>query len=136
MTVILSSVDYSILALILAVSLGIGILFSIKDRKSNTTEEYFLAGRKMSMLPVCLSLFVTFQSAVSLIGVPAEIYAYGTLFLLFFLAQVLTYVVGIFTVVPLMFPLRITSIFEVFLTRLYCLHRCRYIFVIAVVFAS
>lgn len=40
--------------------------------------EYLMAGRNLKILPVALSILVSFVSAVGILGGPAEMYAYGT----------------------------------------------------------
>ena len=37
-----------------------------------------MAGRNLKILPVALSILVSFVSAVGILGNPAEMYAYGT----------------------------------------------------------
>ena len=59
--------------------MAIGIFIAVRGNKKKTKEEYLLGGRHMTAIPVCLSLFATFQSAISLLGVPTEVYTYGTM---------------------------------------------------------
>ncbi|GBN39922.1 Sodium-coupled monocarboxylate transporter 2 [Araneus ventricosus] len=73
----LSAADYIIFAAMLVVSAGIGIFFQLTSKKK-TNEEYLLAGKDMSILPVAFSLMATFMSATTLMGIPAEMYLYGT----------------------------------------------------------
>ncbi|GBN73768.1 Sodium-coupled monocarboxylate transporter 2 [Araneus ventricosus] len=73
----LSTADFIILAVMLVVSAGIGVFFQLTSKKK-TNEEYLLAGKDMSILPVAFSLFATFMSATTLMGIPAEMYLYGT----------------------------------------------------------
>ncbi|KAF8763707.1 Sodium-coupled monocarboxylate transporter 1 like protein [Argiope bruennichi] len=73
----LSIADYIMFAALLAVSAGIGVFFIFKSKK-NTNDEYLLAGKDMSILPVAFSLMATFMSATTLMGIPAEMYLYGT----------------------------------------------------------
>ncbi|BFY97778.1 hypothetical protein BsWGS_00818 [Bradybaena similaris] len=108
----LGTTDYVTLGIMLMVSLGIGVFFAITGRKNETKDEYLVGSRRMGALPVCLSLFATFQSAISLLGTPAEVYTYGTMFLYSNVAVVLSYLLGIVTVIPLMHPLKLTSINE------------------------
>lgn len=49
-------VDYTILIIILSVSLGIGFFFGCFGNSSQSTEEYLLGGRKMKTLPIAISL--------------------------------------------------------------------------------
>ncbi len=108
---LLSIADYVVLGGMLALSLGIGVYFAIKSK--NTREGYLLGNRQMGVVSVSISMFVTLQSAVSLLGFPSEIYTHGTMILYIFIAYSLTYVVGVYTCLPLLYPLHITSIYEV-----------------------
>ncbi|XP_005092732.1 sodium-coupled monocarboxylate transporter 1-like [Aplysia californica] len=110
--VLLSVADYVVTVIMLLVPLGIGVLFAFKDAKKATRDEYLLGGRQMSMLPVTLSLFVTFQSAISVMGVPSDIYNYGVMFIFVYGGFCISYVIGYFTTVPLMFSLHLTSVYE------------------------
>ncbi|XP_005110332.1 sodium/iodide cotransporter-like [Aplysia californica] len=38
---------------------------------------YLVGGRKMTFLPVAISLMVSFESSIMMLGLPAEIYCYG-----------------------------------------------------------
>ena len=46
------------------------------------SEEYLLADKDMSIIPVAFSLMASFMSAISLMGLTREIYMYGTQFLI------------------------------------------------------
>lgn len=56
--------DYVVSAVMLFIPLAIGVFFAIKDAKKSNRDEYLLGGRKMSMLPVALSIFATFAVSV------------------------------------------------------------------------
>lgn len=56
--------DYTALTFILLVSLGIGVLFAVKDFRNVNRIEYLLGGRRMFMLPVALSIYATFTVSV------------------------------------------------------------------------
>ncbi|KAK7508623.1 hypothetical protein BaRGS_00000189, partial [Batillaria attramentaria] len=104
--------DYVVTVACLLVSLGIGVFFAVFHGGQKTKEEYLLGNRRMSLAPVCLSLFVTFQSAISLIGSPADIYITGTMVFYNSVGIAFSYVIGYFTVVPLIYPLHVTSVYE------------------------
>lgn len=53
--------DYIVTVVVLAVPMLIGIAFAVKSKKNNTRLEYLLGGQQMSLLPVTMSMFVTFQ---------------------------------------------------------------------------
>lgn len=71
--------DYVMFGLTLVISSCIGIVYAILDRKKNTTKEFLLGGQSMHPIPVAFSLTVTFMSAMTLLGNPAEIYNYHTM---------------------------------------------------------
>ena len=80
----------------------------------NTTVDYFLGGKNQNFLLVCLSLVVSYQSSVLVLGMPAEIYIYGPMYLLgtvgtFIIIPFLTIVA-----IPLYKRLNLTSLYEYF----------------------
>lgn len=105
-------VDYVVMALFLVISSAIGIYFGF-FRKQATTEEYLLGGRKMHLFPVALSLLVTYQSAISVLGTPTEVYIYNVMIFYMYLAICIANVLQATLLVPLFYPLRITSAYEV-----------------------
>ena len=105
--------DLLVLFAVLAASVSIGIYSALSGQKQRTTSEYLLANRSLKWLPVGLSILVTFQSAVLYLGVPAEIYVYGTSYILFHVAMATAVVIVATVFVPLLYPLHLTSTFEV-----------------------
>lgn len=75
-----SFVDYVLFSLLFLVSAAIGVYHAYKDRKISDVGHFHLGNRKMPTVPVSLSLAVTFLSAITFIGVPAEIYTFGTMY--------------------------------------------------------
>ncbi|XP_071105137.1 sodium-coupled monocarboxylate transporter 2-like [Haliotis cracherodii] len=71
--------DYTITAAMLVCSAAIGAFYVIKDRHNNSIKEYLLGGRSMHYIPVSMSLLVTYLSALSLLGAPAEVYRSNTM---------------------------------------------------------
>ena len=62
-------IDYIVFGLTIMFSIAVGIYYAAKERKmQNKTEEYLLAGRKMGVLPVALSIHVSWVSAISFLG--------------------------------------------------------------------
>ena len=123
--------DYVILILFLLSSVVIGLYFALvewlKKRKMSEQElsvyaeaqaqEYLLAGRKLSAFPVALSMTASFISALTVLGVPAEFYAYGTMFYwsgvcFLFVTLLIGYVFC-----PIVYPLGISSAYEYFVIR-------------------
>ena len=61
-----SIIDYIVFILTIVVSLVIGAYYGIKENK--TTEDFLMAGRSMSPIPVALSLIATFISSIAILG--------------------------------------------------------------------
>ncbi len=73
--------DYVFFASILIISGLIVIYFAYRDQ--HLTSRLLTGNRSMGVMPVSISLFVTFLSVISLIGDPVEIYElalYSSLF--------------------------------------------------------
>jgi len=71
--------NYMILFAYLAVMVGIGLRLSGKQK---TTEDYFLAGRKMPWVVVALSMFASLTSAITYMGVPGTVFRENTSFVI------------------------------------------------------
>ena len=107
--------DYVIFAGVLVVSTSIGLYHAFTGGKQRTTKEYFMANRKLSTLPVAASILVSFISAITVLGTPAEMYTRGTQMFMRTIGYCLSLLVSSLMFVPLFFPLKITSSFEVIL---------------------
>ncbi|XP_067672324.1 sodium-coupled monocarboxylate transporter 1-like [Haliotis asinina] len=104
--------DYVLFSLTLAISAGIGLFFAIKDRNNVTSKEYHLGGKNMNILPVAMSLLVTFLSALTLLGTPVEMYNYSTMFWWLCLAFVSAMVLASVVFTPFFYNLQVTSVFQ------------------------
>lgn len=111
---VLGYVDYIVFGLSLVISLLIGIYYSRSGGKQRSVEEYLMGNRRIKCLPVALSLLVTFQSGISLLGLPVEIYFYGTQIYMGVIGLVIGYTIVAAFIVPVLHPLKITSVYEVF----------------------
>jgi SSS family solute:Na+ symporter len=90
--------------------LGVGWYFS---RKTATTEEYLLGGRRMRSWSVGLSLFATLISAISYLAVPGEIIQHGPVLLCAILCYPLVALVVGYGLIPFLVKLRVTSAYEI-----------------------
>ncbi|XP_013881772.1 solute carrier family 5 member 6 isoform X2 [Austrofundulus limnaeus] len=107
-----SVVDYVIFAVLLAASAGIGLYYALSGGRQRTTQEFLLADRSMRCLPVSLSLIASFQSAVAIIGVPAEIYTHGTQYWFMGCAYVLGLLIPAHVFIPVLYRLRLSSAYQ------------------------
>ncbi|TRZ09693.1 hypothetical protein HGM15179_017423, partial [Zosterops borbonicus] len=104
--------DYGVFALMLLVSTGIGLFHGLAGGGQKTSEDFFTGGRRMSALPVGLSLSASFMSAIQVLGVPAEAFRYGAKFLWMCLAQLLNSALTAQLFLPVFYRLGLTSTYE------------------------
>ena len=105
--------DYAVFGCTLAFSAAIGLFYAIKDRRKNTTEEYFLAGRSMHPFPVAMSLMSSFVSAITLTGTPTEVYVNSTMYGWLSVVMVITAIGAGHIFIPVFYNLGVTSVFQV-----------------------
>ena len=79
--------------------------------------EFLVGDRQMSLLPVTASIFMSFISALLVLGNTAEMYLHGGQFVLQVIGASLAYIATAIIVVPIIYPLRITSVCEVINTH-------------------
>ncbi|GFR97979.1 sodium-coupled monocarboxylate transporter 1, partial [Elysia marginata] len=53
--------DYVVMAAILAFPVLVSVGYAFRDKNKLTRSEYLLGGQRMNLVPVAMSLFVTFQ---------------------------------------------------------------------------
>ncbi|KAG8325428.1 hypothetical protein J6590_067879 [Homalodisca vitripennis] len=106
-----SWVEYSVFCSMLLLSLLVGVYFGY-FKKQDTVAEYLLGGKKMSVFPVAMSLTFSHVSGVSLIGVPAEVYSYGTQYFVMCISFVIMYFIVVNSFLPVFFNLQLNSLYE------------------------
>ena len=104
--------DYAVFVLALLLSLAIGIYHAVKGKQLKT-KEYLIGNRQFSLFPVAMSIIVTFISGHGLLGTPAEVYAFGTQYMMHIFGVILGNTLGMFLFVPLFYPHKFTSCYEV-----------------------
>ncbi|XP_072905820.1 sodium-coupled monocarboxylate transporter 2 isoform X1 [Hemitrygon akajei] len=104
--------DYVVFALLFVISSGIGVFFAIKERKNATSRAFLVGGRQMVCVPVALSLTASFMSAITVLGVPAEVYRYGASIILFCFAFSFVVVLTAELFLPVFYRSGITSTYE------------------------
>ncbi|XP_065344869.1 sodium-coupled monocarboxylate transporter 2-like isoform X2 [Cloeon dipterum] len=128
-----SFLDYFVFCSLMLTSAVIGVYFAFfAKQKQNTTKEYLMGGKNMGIFPITMSLVASYISGVSLLGVPAEIYTFGTQYGVIIIAEVLVCVLCSYVFMPVFYKLQLYSSFEylrmrydnsvrLFLSVLYCL---------------
>ncbi|KAB7507139.1 Sodium/glucose cotransporter [Armadillidium nasatum] len=102
--------DYCVFAAMFICTGLIGVYASFKGNKS--PEEFLMGNRSFRPLPVAMSLLTSYVSAISFLGITGEIYAHGMQFGVFVLGGVLSIIFTIYFVLPILYPLKLTSINE------------------------
>ena len=109
-----SVVGYVLFSVMLLLSALIGIWYGCgPDGRQNTTAEYLLGNRQMKSWPIAISILVSFLSAISLLGLPGEIYTYGTQFYVVIFSYVLVCAATSTVYIPMFRRIKITSVNEV-----------------------
>lgn len=69
-----STVDYVVFASNIILCLAVGGYYATVDRKKSSMGQFLLGGRNLSSLPLTISLIASVISAVTILGIPAEMY--------------------------------------------------------------
>lgn len=107
-----SAFDYVMFVAILVISAGIGFYHAWKGRNKTDMKHFLLAGGKMSPWPVSLSLLASFMSAITLLGLPAEMYSFTTMYFWIAIGYFLVIAGAAHLYVPTFYNLKVTSAFE------------------------
>ncbi|XP_055691203.1 sodium-coupled monocarboxylate transporter 1-like [Lutzomyia longipalpis] len=110
---VFSAVDYSVVIAMLLTSMGIGLYHSWKRRGMTSDElEYLMAGRKMTVIPVSLSILASSLSSLGLLIFSTEMYLYGSGFFFYIFPQFAA--VWFFNkfMLPIFHGLKITSLYH------------------------
>ncbi|KAH9628038.1 hypothetical protein HF086_018013 [Spodoptera exigua] len=105
--------DYLVFGGMLLCSALIGVYFAFfASKKQNTTSEYLMGGKTMGMFPISMSLIASYISGISLLGLPAEMYTYGTQLWMVVLSEWAVSVTIAIVYLPVFYNLQITSTYE------------------------
>ncbi|XP_031347353.1 sodium-coupled monocarboxylate transporter 2-like [Photinus pyralis] len=111
-----SIADYSLLAILLIVNCCIGLYFGFY-KKQKTLDGYLFGGRKMATLPITLSLVTGTVSPIAIVGVPSEIYTYGTQVWLMIVSILIAGLINHFVYLPVFYNLQLQSVYHYFEMR-------------------
>ncbi|RXG74041.1 Sodium-coupled monocarboxylate transporter 1 [Armadillidium vulgare] len=100
-------VDYCVFAAMFIFTIAIGVYTTFKGNKS--PEEFLMGNRSFKPLAVAMSLLTSYVSAIRITG---EIYAHGMQYSIILLGITLSIVFAIYFVLPILYPLKLTSVNE------------------------
>lgn len=104
--------DYVVFGFSVIASMAIGMYFAWRGKNKWSTEEYFLGGRNMNFLPVGLSLLVSFESSILVLGFPAEVYTYGASIMITTIGQFAAILVVNIIATSVFYRLKLTSVYQ------------------------
>ncbi|KAK2185121.1 hypothetical protein NP493_246g03040 [Ridgeia piscesae] len=104
--------DYVVFSLTVAVSTAIGLYHGFTRRKNAGIDVYLMAGRRMPVLPVSLSHYVSWVSAISFLSDPVEVYYHGLIYWVIGVGYALAMPVTGAVFVPRYHRMKLTSIFK------------------------
>ncbi|XP_008557498.1 putative sodium-dependent multivitamin transporter [Microplitis demolitor] len=108
----LGTIDYLVISLMIVISVGIGIYYRLTGGRQKTAEEYFSANRSMGPLSVGIALMVSFMSAITLLGLSAENYVYGSQFVVINISYLIGTPIVCYGFLPVFYKLQATSTYE------------------------
>ena len=101
--------DYILFCFILVVPITIAVVVRCTGGKQKTTSEYLVGNGHMSVVPVGISLGISFISAITILGYPAESYFFGVTVSFINVGIVISLVITTMILVPVYHPLQLTS---------------------------
>ena len=105
----LETLDYLALFGYMAIIVVVGIYFA---RGEKTTDDYFLAGRRVPWWAATLSIFSTYLSAITFMAIPATAFNGNWLTVWMNIGIILVAPVTVFCLLPFFRRLNVTSIYE------------------------
>ncbi|XP_017073386.1 sodium-coupled monocarboxylate transporter 2 [Drosophila eugracilis] len=104
--------DYIVFALMLSISAAIGVYFGFFAKGEDTTEEYLMGGKRMKTIPIAISLVASQLSAISIMTIPAEMYAFGINWFFNVVCMVVVVPLLNYVVIPVFYNNNITNCYE------------------------
>lgn len=105
--------DYLIFSATLLISVIIGLYHAFHKGGQKTTKEFLLGDREMPIIPSALSLLVSFQSGILILGISSEMYVRGVTYAWYVLGICIGLPLAAFVYQPVFYNLKLISAFEV-----------------------
>ncbi|XP_044731268.1 sodium-coupled monocarboxylate transporter 1-like, partial [Chrysoperla carnea] len=103
--------DYVVFIIMLLVCILIGIYFGFYKVPKNV-REYLIGDENMTIWPVAISLVVSYISAITFLGLPAEVYVFGIQYFYIELNDIFVGFIGNYIYLPVFMDLKLTSTYE------------------------
>jgi sodium-coupled monocarboxylate transporter 8/12 len=110
------ALDYILFIGVLMISTFVGIYYIIKEKlapKQSTSDDLLMGGREMAVFPVAMSLIASYMSAITVLGIPTEMYVFGAQYWLVALSGLMTYPVTCHMFLPFFHNMQLSSAYQV-----------------------
>lgn len=104
-----STLDWVVLGLYFALLVGSGVWLS---KRQKGTEDYFLAGRKMPVWAVAISVLATSLSAATFLGAPQQAYAGNLAYISANLGVIIATIIVAIFFIPAFYRQNVTTVYE------------------------
>lgn len=105
-------VEYAAFISMLLLSIIIGFYFGCIKGGQNTVTGYLLGSKRMTVFPVVMSLVSTNISGITLLGLPTEVYMFGTQFVMSIVPALVASVINVIAILPVFYKLQLISLYE------------------------
>lgn len=106
-------VDSIVFIGMLGVSALVGVYQGYMSRQNpDAVREYLVGSQNMSIFPISMSLIASYISGISMLGLPAEMYVYGTQLWSIIIADFFVSLTMAIVYLPVFYGLQITSSYE------------------------
>ncbi|XP_069118763.1 sodium-coupled monocarboxylate transporter 1-like [Argopecten irradians] len=104
--------DYLLILVSVVLSLGTGLFQTLRGKKDKTVTKYIMGNGKMAILPVALSMLVSYHSGILMLGYTAEVYLYGMQITMMLVGNIIGDLVSLYLFVPHLSRMEMNSIFQ------------------------
>ena len=111
----LQAVDWVLIGLYAALTIGIGWFYG---RKQRSTDEYFVGNRNMNPVLIGVSLFVTLLSTITFLSKPGEMVGKGPVMMASICVFPLVYLIVAYGILPSYMKHRVTSAYQLLEAKL------------------
>ncbi|XP_045209408.2 sodium-coupled monocarboxylate transporter 1-like [Mercenaria mercenaria] len=109
------ALDYILFVAVLLISALVGIYYILKEKwavKQATSDDLLMGGREMAVFPVAMSLIASYMSAITVLGIPTEMYVFGAQYWLVALSGLMTYPVTCHVFLPFFHSMQLSSAYQ------------------------
>ena len=82
-------------------------------RDEDAANEYFMGDKSMHLVPMICSMFASYYSSITLLGLPAEIYTTGSVMFIGSITYIFSCIISAYIYIPMYYKSKVSTIFEV-----------------------